>query len=275
MELNDFNIHLYSKAKGSLVDQIKSDTELTAIELLENFYANLSHFKSEHIESANFHLFNQQVLWDPAIRDFMGIVQNEMPGSAFTLLCDFRQQNRFDYVKQAKDVGFSFLKFHCYVQMIQEQDYSDILEMCLYAQELRMGICVDSSFGTLGLYKFDNLKLAAEIIAAVKNVPIILLHSGGSRVLEAMLIADLEPNVYLETSLSLHFYEGSSIMRDFAFAYKKIGYDRVLFASDYPYQSINEAKLTFSNFCEAHDITESAKNEIINYNFRRVLSLLN
>ena len=39
------------------------------------------------------------------------------------------------------------------------------------------------------MYKFDNLKLVSEVVA-VQTVPIVILHSGGLRVLEAMALAE-------------------------------------------------------------------------------------
>lgn len=121
------------------------------------------------------------------------------------------------------------------------------------------------------MYKYDNLHLAVEIAEQVKEVPIVLLHSGGLRVMEAMLLALDKPNIYLEMSFSVPFYANSRVWEDFCFAYRKIGYRRVLYASDYPYVSIKESldranqlldRARFSDFEREAIFYENASNLI-------------
>lgn len=274
MKIFDFNIHLYSKNNDSLGQQIKSDTELTANDLLNSFRENLTHFKSSGISAGNFMLFNSSVHLDPNLPNFIEHVKDEMPGSVFTLLFDFRSDAASDHIKAAKMLGFSFIKFHSYVQKISETDYDSIIEICQMAENLDMGICIDTSYGTNALYDYDNLKLAARLSQHISRTPIILLHSGGLRVMEASLIADLCPNIYMETSLSLDYYSDSSLQQDFAFAYKKLNSERVLYASDYPYQKCDDALKTFINFSQSFDFSTIDRNHILYDNAINMLSSL-
>ena len=84
------------------------------------------------------------------------------------------------------------------------------------------------------MYDFDNLKLVAFLSQNIQKSPIIILHSGGARIFDAMLIADACPNVFLETSFSLEYYKGCSLEKDMLYAYKKLGANKVIYASDYP-----------------------------------------
>ena len=124
------------------------------------------------------------------------------------------------------------------------------------------------------MYRYDNLKLAAYLLDFISISPVILLHSGGSRVLEAVLLADLNKNVYLETSCSLHFYSGSKIQNEFAFAYRKIGFDRVLYASDFPYQNMEDCLKTFNDFCNENQISEKIKRQIQVENITKIKKYL-
>ena len=270
----DFNIHLYSKDTGDIESQIKSDTELTAKDLCVNFKKNLDHFKSNGVLSGNFHLFNSDIVYDKHLGTFFSEVNSKLPGSLFTILCDFRKIDKLEYLKKIKDLGFHFIKFHSYVQKIHESDYNDVLDCALIAESLKLGICIDTSYGTANMYEYDNLKLTAFLLRKVNITPIILLHSGGSRVLEAMLLADHNKNIYLETSLSIHFYNGSSIKKDFAFAYKKIGLDRVLYASDFPYQRMHDSIKTFDVFCNENQISEKSKRQIQVENITKIKTYL-
>lgn len=261
-EVFDFNIHLYSKDTGDIESQIKSDTQLTAKDLCNSLNHNIDHFKSNGVLSGNFHLFNSEIVYDKYLETFFSKVNSELSGSLFTILCDFRKVNKQEYLKKIKELGFHFIKFHSYVQKIDESYFNDILDCALIAESLKLGICIDTSYGTTNIYKYDNLKLSAFLLRKINTTPIILLHSGGSRVLEAMLLADSNKNIYLETSLSIDFYNGSSIVKDFAFAYKKIGLDRVLYASDFPYQRMDESIKTFDDFCGENKISKKNKRKI-------------
>jgi predicted TIM-barrel fold metal-dependent hydrolase len=57
-------------------------------------------------------------------------------------------------------------------------------------------------------------------------------------------------NVMLDTSFSLNYYLGSSIEKDYAFAYRRLGAKRVLFGSDVPYvnfENVFSEQLDFFN----------------------------
>jgi len=273
-EVFDFNIHLYSKDTGNIESQIKSDTELTAKDLCVNLKNNLDHFKSNGVLSGNFHLFNSNIVYDKYLGTFFSEVNSKLPGSLFTILCDFRKENKLEYLKKIKDLGFHFIKFHSYVQEIEESDFSLVLQYASIAEKLGLGICIDTSYGTNKMYRYDNLKLAAYLLDFISISPVILLHSGGSRVLEAVLLADLNKNVYLETSCSLHFYSGSKIQNEFAFAYRKIGFDRVLYASDFPYQNMEDCLKTFNDFCNENQISEKIKRQIQVENITKIKKYL-
>lgn len=268
----DFNIHLYSKDSGSIDEQIKSDTELTANDLINNFTKVIPEFKSSDVKIGNFHLFNSYVHFDSKFFDFVELVHKTLPESSFTILGDFRSANSKEYLKSIKEAGFSFVKFHSYVQNIRNHEQKKIVEFAVEVEKQGLGICIDTSYGTNLMFSNDNLALAAEVLKHVKQAPVILLHSGGARVLEAMLLADLNRNVFLETSLSLDYYSGSRIISDFAFAYKKIGFHRVLFASDYPYQSIKDSKTTFFNFAEEYGINGESLRQVLFDNAQRLIN---
>jgi hypothetical protein len=274
MKIFDFNIHLYSKEKGELSEQLKANTLLNSEDLIQGYNKCKNHLLDSGIMSANFMLFNQEIIQDPNLENYMNHVNKDLKGSCFTLLFDFRNKSYAQNITLAKQLDFKFIKFHCYTQQILESDFDSILNCCKVAQEIGLGICIDASFGTTGLYKYDNLKLAAYLAENITKAPIILLHSGGARVFDAMLIADLNPNVYMETSLSLDFYTGSSIMQDFAFAYKKIGLHRVLYASDYPYKKVDGAIGDLIELCDKYGISDKDKENLFYHNAIELIAKL-
>lgn len=152
-------------------------------------------------------------------------------------------------------------------------DISTCVEIAKKAESLNMLIMIDTSYGSLGMYQYDNLKLAMAIANVVTKTSIILLHSGGARCLEAMLLADATKNIFLETSFSLPYYLGSSIERDLAFTYKKLGEDKVLYGSDFPYISFEESEESFLTFMDKWGFTSSHINKIAFQNGFEITSL--
>ena len=96
------------------------------------------------------------------------------------------------------------------------------------------------------MIEYNNLNLMCVIVEKIKKIPIVIIHSGGLRVNKVMLLALENNNIFLDSSFSLPFYLGSSIEKDFAFAFKKIGTSRIFYGSDNPYM---DPKLTLNNIC--------------------------
>jgi len=271
MKIFDFNIHLPHQVQNATNDTISNEVTITAGQLSEVFGQLTGKIKAGSTH-ANIMIFNSMIFESPAILNFTKAFQTEFPGSCLTLLADFRQAHPEDYLQKAKLLGVKFIKFHSYVQKIKDCDFETALKMAVIAQNFNMPICIDASFGTTGMYTYDNLKLAAAIAERIENVPVVILHSGGARVFEAMLIAHEKKNVFLETSFSINYYQGSSIENDFAFAYKKIGCQKVLFGSDFPYVDNETAKNNTIKYLEKNKFTAEEIEKILYHNAMSILN---
>ena len=63
---------------------------------------------------------------------------------------------------------------------------------------------------------------------------IILAHAGGCRAVDAFMVAKANPNVLLDSSLSLTYFAETSVAQDIAFAIKHLWPGRTLYGSDFP-----------------------------------------
>ena len=221
-------------------------------------------------------LFNEDLPYlDDELKKIIDFSNSKIKNSSFTQLFDFRKKQELSKTfKNMKIMGVNGIKFHSYVQNIEEKDFSLAISSAIEAEKNDLFICIDASYGTTGMYKYDNLKLASQIIDEVKHVPVIILHSGGLRCFEAMLLALDNNNVFLETSFSLSVYENSSIEEDIAFVYKKIGSDKVLYASDYPYIDFNESLDRIHNFFKKFNFDINSQKNILYKNAQRILKQL-
>lgn len=264
----DLNIHLPC-GSDDLDGRWCDEGTMGGAELIHCFEHHLPTLK-ETVTAGNFMLFNESLTPDE-LSEFTAKVNNYLPGSRFTMLGKFRESSSAKRLQELKYAGLDAVKFHCYFQKIAETDFDSVLELSKSAADIDMPIMIDTSYGSTGMYKYDNLKLATYLLEEINSVPIVLLHSGGARVLEAFLLADACPNVYLETSFSLPYYIGSSVEQDLAFAYKKVK-DKVIYGSDFPYVDMDTSMNTFLNFMREWQFTENEIEAFLSTNYKQIFS---
>ena len=271
----DFNVHLPCRLDLNTEGRILDDRGM-GVDDLRRCHAMHHDVLKKELAGANFMLFNEELPYDNSpIGDWIQEVRRTWGVAAFTQLLDFRRKGIETALDRIAAAGINGVKFHSYVQRIGESDFQNVLVAARLAEERGFFICIDASYGTTWMYEYDNLRLAAQIIREIKSVPIIILHSGGSRYWDARLLADDGANVFLETSFTLPYYYGSSVEGDLAFIYRKIGIDRVLYASDFPYIPLGEAVGCIEQFLEKYKFSTSEREAICGGNARRLLSKLN
>ena len=220
---------------------VQAENRMDDNDLADSFNAYSERLR-DRLSGGNFMLFNPDIFDNSgSIQNFGFSVERVFPAHSYSLLFNFKRSDFRDIIEKAYDQGVRGIKFHSYNQNIVQEDFPAVCEVCQYAEEKKMFICIDTSFGTRKLYDCDNLRLAAYLSQNIEASPIILLHSGGARIFEAMLLAEDAKNIYLENSFSPIYYEGSSIEQDFYFAYRKLGCEKILFGSDFPYVQLDEA----------------------------------
>ena len=270
MRIFDFNMHFTKLGAVENPHMVSDETRMRYKDLTYCFEEHIDLFK-ENVTAGNFMLFNQNIFaLEKDVAPFFKQVRQTLPGSCFTALFDFRRPDISKILDKAADQGLSGLKFHSYFQKITETDYTAALAIARQAEKRGMFICIDTSFGTSGMYRYDNMKFACAVADEV-SCPVILLHSGGLRALEAMLLAQEKSHVYLETSFSLHFYKGSTIEKDILFAYKKLGPGKLIYASDYPYVGLEESLSTAAAGFEKCGFSDKNMADIFYYNAQKLL----
>jgi hypothetical protein len=272
MRLFDFNVHLPCKQDRDTQGRLLDEGSLNVVDLRRCYAVHRKALKG-NMRGANFMLFNQDIPFgDHAIGQWVSEMRGEWDSAAFTQLLDFRRGGLDHALDRIEDSGIDGVKFHSYVQNIDEAAIPATLAAARLAAARRLFICVDASYGTTRMYDHDNLRLVALLVREIRNVPIIILHSGGARCWEAMLLALEAPNVYLETSFTLPYYRGSSIESDLAFIYRKVGIEKVLYASDFPYVPLDESFECIEQFLDRHRFSSKEKSAILGDNARQLLA---
>jgi len=263
----DFNIHLPKLNSNTVNSLVQTEMNATPKDLITRF-DDSSFIKN--IDGANLMLFNSDFF--NTNDSFVKHVKSKLKQSSFTLLIDFRNDNWAEHINNGIDAGINCIKFHSYQQQITHTDYEKIIEICTYAESKKLIICLDGSYGTSNMVKYDIVDFICAIANKIEKTPIVVLHSGGLKCMEIMLLALDKKNIYLETSVTLHFYQGSSIEKDLAFIYKKIESHKILFASDSPYFNFEETRSSSIDFFTKNNFKDKVMEDIFYHN---AVNLLN
>lgn len=268
----DFNVHLPCALHDAPGATVSDEMQMTVPDLLRCYRQHRERLAAA-VDGLNVMLFNTRLFFDEVdLAPLAAAVAADVEVHAFTALMDFRHPDIEAGVDRAAAAGVRGIKLHAYAQEITPSDYPQALQYAMAGAERGLYLCIDTSYGTTRMYTHDNLRLAAYLASFIDTVPIVLLHSGGARVLEALLLALDRPNIWLETSFSVPFYQGSSVEHDLAFAYRKLGPDRVLYASDFPYVACDEAEAVTRRFLDRHGFTDGEIAQIFRTNAQRLLA---
>ena len=180
-------------------------------------------------------------------------------------LAEFNIADPFEALAEMADRGIHWITFHPYLQKITRDFWKVAVEYAVEAERLGINVNICTAYGSQQIYSVEVLPFAATIAEAV-SCPVVFVHGGGAKVLDALLIADAYPNVFLDTSFSLSYWVDSSIDNDIAFAIRKLGYHRWLFGSDTPFVPMSQAISDHQEFFERHKFKEREIEAIMGEN---------
>tara|TARA_Y100000991_G_scaffold215064_2_gene204367 strand:+ start:365 stop:1219 length:855 start_codon:yes stop_codon:yes gene_type:complete len=268
----DFNIHpdLNFISNKVLKSQVANEFNIDGENLnlaFESFLNNLNPNIKNYFLGANLMIFSNFFEKTPKelsqfVLSLNKLFEQNNIKTSFTLLIDPRSENVLEILDNCKKNNVKFIKFHSYHQKIDSSLFENCKRIAVEAEKRNIGICIDASYGTKYLYKYDNLLLASEIFDVVFKVPVIILHLGGLRALEAALIIQDTENGYIETSFSPIFFEKCSIYSNFIDCLKLINVEKILYASDYPYISIEDSVNAAEKLFKKASFTSNERDKI-------------
>lgn len=246
----DFNIHFPTQADGHVNETVDTEMNISTNQLLS--LIKNSNYK---VDGANIMIFNTSFEDHKEIRK-QG--DKKFGNSMITQLI-----NPDDYENDINYLDIDAIKFHPYHQNITRKEYGKILHICNKIDKI---ITIDTSYGSSKMYKNNPMELACLIADEIPDKPIVLLHSGGLKCIEAMLLAQSQDNIFLETSLSYSYYLGSSVAKDIEYIYKQLGPDRILFASDSPYFDLEIQKQQINQLLDNIGFDDKSKHKVFYQN---------
>ncbi|NEO12168.1 MULTISPECIES: amidohydrolase family protein [unclassified Moorena] len=231
----------------------------------------ISEFEQHHIHHSMVCLFDSNPLNDfNNIQKFIELKQSRK--LSFSCLIDFRDPSCQDVLVNAAKSGFSSITFHPYLQEIESTHFAQIADICQQAEKLGLFVCVCSAYGSKKIFKYYSLPLVVHLAERIQ-CPIVMIHGGGAKVLEAFLIAEMYPQIYFETSFSLPYWIGSTVETDFAFVMKSLGAHRCMFGSDAPFIPLDQAISSHFDFFKRHHFTDNDIDQIMGRTAAKLLGL--
>ena len=246
MKVFDFNIHFPEYSLEEVDKIVDSERDVSPQEL-----SNRIEKSDYEVDGSNIMIFNTDFEDHQKIRSVCSTKYNH---HMITQLV-----NPDDYEKNINSLDIDAIKFHPYQQDLTIKDYGKILHICNTTDKV---IALDTSYGSSKMYKNNPMELACLVADEVKDKPIVLLHSGGLKCMEAMLLAESQDNIWLETSLSYNYYRGSRVAEDLKYVYKKVGADRILFASDSPFFDLDQQIREMNQMMSEIGFSKSDKEKV-------------
>jgi uncharacterized protein len=265
----DFNIHLPYLIDNDVNNVVGQDLRLDESGLIEGLNFHMHELKD--VDGGNILLFNVE-LFNEDISAFTRLVKSKLDKSSFTALIDFRSPKIYEYLDVLSANNIDSVMVNSYLQKIDKKEYDFVYRAFKYASDLGMNLCIDGSYGTSKMFTYDNLDLACFIADKISHTNIIIIHSGGYRLIPALLLALDKKNVWLDTSFSLTYYENSSLELDFAYALRKLNCRNVVYGSDHPYVNAGEALEAHLRFFEKFNFRSSEIDQILGINAMELLN---
>ena len=161
-----------------------------------------------------------------------------------------------------KDLNYIGLKLHPRLQEfdLESKACSDLVKK---AGELNVPVLICGfPDGTMIMRGFSPI-VYANLAKECFNTNIIWAHMGGHYVLDFMMLAKRLPNVYMDCSYSLLYYQGSPTLKNLVYAMKSMKMNRIFYGSDYPDREIKESLELSCKVLREEGITGSELHKLL------------
>ncbi|KOY65410.1 amidohydrolase family protein [Clostridium sporogenes] len=172
------------------------------------------------------------------------------------------------YVDNMVQLGLNGLKFNPSLQGFYT-DSEDFIKVCSKASEYNLPVLIHSGPESAGKLKYDMPVYLDDVAIECPNLNIIIAHIGvrGFTSEQAIMVAEKNPNVYLETS-----WASEELIKE---AIRKVGVDNIVFGSDFPSRNPITEFQKIKNLLDSNFLSSEDYYKIVGQNIRRLLSKMN
>lgn len=176
-----------------------------------------------------------------------------------------------DFERYVTTYGMRGLKLHPRHQGISADD-ERIVPLVEKAAELGVPVAICGSQWKHAPLR-DQLPHNFDVIA--KRVPqanIIIMHGGGFHFMDAFVVAIANENIYLETSISMKYFQDTPFEEQYMFTLKKIGAHRIIYGSDHPEDPVSICYERTNAMLNKHGFSPEDQKKILGGNIESMIA---
>jgi predicted TIM-barrel fold metal-dependent hydrolase len=179
------------------------------------------------------------------------------------------ETNLRTYVATGKMRG---VKLHPRRQGFTIEHTRGVIALAEQAAAHRVPVLIDAFPYGDTYFKIQEVRLIHEVAQAVPQAQIIMAHSGGIHVMDALMVVKGNRNVVVDVSFTPFWFAGSTVYSDLVFVLRKIGASRILHGSDSPEVPLARAVEDTRSLCAQCGFSDSDQQLIFSGNIQRLLS---
>ena len=257
----DFHTHIYptTLARRAMAVAGREHDDFEKLPVKENLWKRM---EEEHIALSVVHHVTTKPATQTDVNRFASEVVRPNVISFGGLHPDC--ENVIEEIEKLKDLRMAGIKFHPPFQKIHLDD-EKYIPMWKHINHLGIPVLIHCGHARVdGVYDLFPSGVK-KILPHIPDIPVVLAHMGGrsENPEEEKILMQFPENVYIDTAMSARFQDIHEFER-LAGAY---GPDRVILASDFPYDTQKNAIQYIKN---SH-FSESEKNMILGENARKIL----
>lgn len=199
------------------------------------------------------------------------IIQKGIKFPYYTASCiDFKNQNSISfYEKFLFAFGSKNIKIH---PRLSNLSVSEITNIIWKLKNVEFENVIVDAFGYgHSIKNHIGIELAIEIASAYPDKKVIIAHSGGERLLECFLYTRDLSNIYYDISLTCTYLKGTHVEQDLIHM-MKYNSSKIVFGSDYPDFTPEEALNSILDMCNMADLNEEQVQNILYNNALSIYS---
>ena len=169
-------------------------------------------------------------------------------------------------------LGYKGLKLHPRLNNFKLES-RDTFSLCHEAGNLGIPVLID------GFVDGKNLKQGilpqhfAALAEKCSGTNFIWAHMGGYKVLDFLFLGKPLPNVFMDFSFTLQYFQGSSVIQDVVYAMRNMKFDRIFYGSDYPDRPIGEALKIAIDTLRSHALSDDELDKLFFANASKHLGI--
>jgi predicted TIM-barrel fold metal-dependent hydrolase len=187
---------------------------------------------------------------------------------SIALIFDFK--SNLEFVKHEVNGGkVNALKVHSRVQQLRGDDYR-ILQRELLTMPKNLPVIVDAFYWGADMDHQPDLRALVELVKSDPKRDWVVAHFGGYEVMKYFVHLRPLKNIHYDLSLSLEYFEDSSLLMDFKKVIRWTDKSRMMFGSDFPDGSPKKQFQILMRLCDELKLTDTERDQIAFANASRL-----